>query len=1707
MANSQDSLSQRRWVIPVLLLIMLAGLVLRTWNVNFDRGIGSHPDERSTACFYATTIALPDSWEALRDPRQSPLNPLWDQARQERRSFTYGHFPLYMGVAAGELIQQVAPLAQRLGLPEETTALMARAGSACDGITVAGRLTIALLDTLTILFLFLLTTAIFGSGAGLLAAAFYAFAAQAIQLSHFFAMDPASTTFTVMAAWGGVRMVQRRTWGAALLTGVGAGLAIASKFSALPILAVPVVAALIIFWQSAQEEAFSLDTPSPGVGRARFRALSGALLALVAAGVVFFFTSPYAVLDWQSFSQATLVEQGRMVRGVADFPFTRQYRNTTPYLYFIDQQVRWGLGLPLGLLALAGTLFAVLGLLRVLYAMAATGIGRLFGRSLWYEIPERELLLLIVWSWIVPYFGLTGAFLAKFNRYMSPILPFALLFAAGLVWHLWHGRLFGVRRLSTADPDVETLHCNVSITTFPDNTPWRGIRHALAVGLALIGIVGGLSWSVAYVNGVYNREHTWISASRWMYETMPAGSVILWELWDDPLPKSLPDEPGMDMGTTGLRNIDWSPYEEDTAEKYQRMREALRAADYVAYSSKRIYDSVDELPTRYPLTNLYYERMFDGSLGFELAGEFTSPPRLFGLEFDDRHADESWSLYDHPQVLVFEKVRQLSDAEFDALFAGSWEEADNWYRGPDSPLSPLLNALGLGSDPGSGDAGLLNRLVGLAGGVQGTSISMAPRGSSLMLDEPLADLPLVDNYRWNTFASERPGAGVLLWWFVLTLLGWIAWPLLFGPLRALRDRGYFFARTLGWLLSAWVLWWLASLGWMHNTVVNAWLVLGIVALLGMLAAWPQRKAMSAFVRARWGLLLVGEGLFAAAYLFFVLIRLANPDIWQPWFGGEKLMEFAFLNGILRSPTFPPVDPHFAGGYINYYYFGIYLVAYLIKLTGIYAEVAFNLAIPALFALTVINAFGLAYSAVPAATRLQGKPAPPSADEPDTDEPDTDEPNADEPDATQAMVVTEGAGEASLSLSDDVDAHAEDILLAAPTAGGGTGFMPAQAAALRHAAPEAPTDDTATPNSDADWQTGLGQALLAPLFVALIGNLDGFAQVARTLAAVSDWTFQSASRGVATLVNAAGGVGAAASGQPLPPYDFWGPSRVIPWTINEFPFWSFLFADLHPHMIGIPFALFFLALVLTLIKDSDVYGRVLWPWGAALLALFALMLGTLASINLWELPTYALLGIGALLVSQYRHDGRVDWALTISAAFVYMLGAYLAFAPFFRAFSSVGAGGIGFVREPDPTGLWLLIWGFLLFATVSWLLYTGSRAARPAWRQDRNDAAAVVIRPGGLERAVSLAWREFDRLPRLVYLHRMLVTRSTLGYQLGLWLVPLFIVLAGMTLLWERTVLALCLPLLALSFVLLWRRGRAADGGAQFAVLLTTLGFGILAGTQLVYLKDFLQGGEYYRMNTLFKFFMQVWVVWAIAAAIGVPRVWRGLFARPVMTADGAVTRQRTTGQRLLAATWRGAFVVLLAASLVYPILGTPARVDQRFMGWQPPIGTLNGLDYMQEGAFAWPDGSNVIELRYDHAALLWLLENVRGNAVIAESSQVDYYRAMGTRIASQSGLSGLTGMHEAEQRYGGDVAYRSERHREFWDSLDPARTRTLIDDLQIDLIYYGQLERYLHPQAVEKFEQLVADGQLTRFYENERVTIYAVPGRLQEQAGGGYAPS
>ncbi|MEZ4658211.1 MAG: DUF2298 domain-containing protein [Caldilineaceae bacterium] len=119
-------------------------------------------------------------------------------------------------------------------------------------------------------------------------------------------------------------------------------------------------------------------------------------------------------------------------------------------------------------------------------------------------------------------------------------------------------------------------------------------------------------------------------------------------------------------------------------------------------------------------------------------------------------------------------------------------------------------------------------------------------------------------------------------------------------------------------------------------------------------------------------------------------------------------------------------------------------------------------------------------------------------------------------------------------------------------------------------------------------------------------------------------------------------------------------------------------------------------------------------------------------------------------------------------------------------------------------------------------------------------------------------------------------QPSLGYLGATVLWPLLILLALLAWWLGYAVIALCVAPLGAAFLLMWRRGRASDAGDVFAALLVSTGLAILAGTQIVFLKDFLAGGDWYRMNTLFKFFSQVWMLWGVAAAIVLPRFWRGV---------------------------------------------------------------------------------------------------------------------------------------------------------------------------------------------------------------------------------------
>jgi uncharacterized membrane protein len=331
------------------------------------------------------------------------------------------------------------------------------------------------------------------------------------------------------------------------------------------------------------------------------------------------------------------------------------------------------------------------------------------------------------------------------------------------------------------------------------------------------------------------------------------------------------------------------------------------------------------------------------------------------------------------------------------------------------------------------------------------------------------------------------------------------------------------------------------------------------------------------------------------------------------------------------------------------------------------------------------------------------------------------------------------------------------------------------------------------------------------------------------------------------------------------------------------------------------------------------------------------------------------------------------------------------------------------------------------------------------------------------------------LPRLLDLHQSLVRRPRPGYIAGL-LVLLGAVLLCVTLgvlkLW---VLALLSPLLILFGLLLLRRGTTVED--SFITLLVFLGLGILAGCEVVFLRDFLQGGDYYRMNTIFKFYTQAWVLLALATGATVPGVWRrfsGIRRAPVRYG------------------FQGLVLFLFLSSTVFFFLGSWQRVDDRFPGPRPSLGTLDGSAFMTVGSYTWPDEDNRIQLAYDHQAINWFLENVKGTPVVAEAP-LPYYREFGLKVASYTGLPTLLGAHQNEQRYDWQVGPRSDDANALYRTTDIEEARELISKMDVSYIYVGQLERSVYPaEGLDKFELLRGEGELDLVYENPGVQVYQV---------------
>ena len=1152
------------------------------------------------------------------------------------------------------------------------------------------------------------------------------------------------------------------------------------------------------------------------------------------------------------------------------------------------------------------------------------GLGLPLGVVAWASIPFTAALAVIskknrrvdlfLLAWVVPGFIFLETFEVHFLRYVFPLIPAMIILGSRmLLWMVSTFELLPVHR----------------VNSFLDKAL---ITRAFAIGVIVFVVAATGFYALAFQQ-VYAKDHPAISASEWINTNVPPGTGIVSDNhWDEFVPNLY----AYDLWQFPV-------YEADTLEKMKTLARKLAVSEYVVFYSSRPYTSTARDPLRFPLSNQYYQRLFGGDLGYELDREFTNYPSLFGVTFRDDaigragletpvplnptersgfgldlgYADDNVVGYDHPKVLLFKNTGHLDESIINVrlkTISHQTREAD---------VGLILSPDGLASQQGGGTF-------------------------SEMFDR-------------DGWTNHLP---VIAWILVLEIVYLAALPFTMFIFRPLPDRGIVLARILGLLLVSYLAWISVSVGIMDYSVWSIYLGLCVVAMLSvavLLAIWGE---IVRFFREHWRLLLFGEVLFLAAFLGFVLLRYLNPDLWHPFRGGEKPMELAYLNAVVRSTTLPPFDPWFAGGLLNYYYWGYFVVSNIIKVSGILPYIAFNLAVPMFFALTITGAYSVVYN------------------------------------------LTEGLRKRQVI---------------------------SQESAL-------PGVNFSMPGADRlpRWRrwvwSPVTAGITAGIFVSVIGNLDGMLQIIQ-----NTWNL---------IVN----------DTPIPGFDFWRGSRMLPnleqidpnvlafWVpaeilehsevsfhITEFPFFTFLFADLHAHMMVIPFTLLVIGLGLNVVVGLKS-GNAIWVFTT--LITLALGLGSLWVVNSWDFPPYVILAVALLLLAVYLPDRTVvsRLALFVSLAIGVIATAILAFLPFHQTYETFN-NGLDVSLWRTPVDRFLGIHGLFLFVIMSFLLY---QARDIIWDLVRN-----VRYPGNSSVTPGIWWMKIC---------------VGIGF-----LCAAFFAFAGF---WTVTLLFV---FLILTVIVAWKvfTSKYTDRAYEAVPLvLLSLALFIGIGVDLVRVE-----GDIGRMNTLFKYYIEIWVLLSVVSAYMLWRLGTTEFLRPAFTAASSI--------------WVLVLMVLVGSSLIYTMLGTKARLADRFT--QGSF-SLNGMAYMADATHE--EQGQLIELKWDQEAIEWIQDTVEGSPVILEAHLSQYH--WGARFSAYTGLPTVIGWpwHQVQQRtdYSFAVDDRIDDVREIYETLNSERALELIRQYRIQYVVVGDLERMTYQkEGLLKFESMG-----NKVFENFGTIIYKV---------------
>jgi len=853
---------------------------------------------------------------------------------------------------------------------------------------------------------------------------------------------------------------------------------------------------------------------------------------------------------------------------------------------------------------------------------------------------------------------------------------------------------------------------------------------------------------------------------------------------------------------------------------------------------------------------------------------------------------------------------------------------------------------------------------------------------------------------WTSFTDwlGREGGEVLRWWLLVTLAGAITWPLLARVMHAVPDRGYSLARAAGLMLTGFVFWLLGSLGLLRNTpggIAFAWLI--VLALSA--AAWARRSdraPLRPWLREHWPLVVAVEVLFALLLVGWAALRAHNPEMYTT----EKPMELMFVNSIRASDAFPPRDAWLSGYAISYYYFGYMIVAMLAELSSLESGVAFNLTIALIVALAGTGVLGLVYNLV----RARGG----------------------------ARIGALAAGALALVMLIFMG-NLGTALVEFPYQGYAHGLVGAGYFDFWDLEERAGTVSTAQMAADGSTIT-----------VEVPSDRDGDG--------VPDWDEAALPTDRWEFLRGMG----------------WRYSRVVHdrlldgtphpiQPITEFPNFSFTLADIHPHVLALPFALLAVGLGLALVLG----GRAPTAWEYPL---YAIWVGGMIFMNSWDLVYLPLLIGAEALRRLIRGQGALHaWDLVGLLRFaVIVIGLTLIFyLPWLISFTSQAGGILPNVVYPTPWQQFVLQFGAFLAVLTVFLIVEARRAgSRFNARAGLLAAGAIALgavlvvsvlglvvwRNTGLRQPVFSVWEDAGGLLGDI------LRRRLIGLPTELWLLALIALAVG-------RLFARRLPGDQDDPA---RTPPAYSPATGFVLLLIGAGAALTLAPDLVYLRDNFA----VRINTVFKLYYQGWILFSVAAGFG---VWSVLAGR-----EDARPRRKSRARGALQTAFAALVVLLIGAGLLYPLFAAPARLRE-----------YSGAPTLQ--------GAPTMVSADEYAAVQCLidLEPAR-DAVLLEAPCNCGYQPQYGRFATLSGIPTLLGWGNHEGQWRGatlpllldtrvENGVRRDRisdAQELYTTQDWARVWQVIDRYGIDYLVVGAAERQMAAQLAGDDAGRARDYQL-----------------------------